>query len=589
MSDHQSFASSEEGRNPPSARSASAGQPTALELIDQCLATLPEGDQRLSILYQLRQRFEELSASTQRQEKELNKLQDVVEKLTAPANRLGTLLAKLEKGLVRIVVGGAEYVANLDPRLQDDFLKIGHQILVNEAYVVIQSLGYDGNGPIVKIRDVLEDGRLRIDQDMGRQGVFIHRSDDLSEVSLKGGDEVRLDPTARIAIERLENTQAQSHLLSEVPKVHWEDIGGQDEAISAIRRAIEYPLLHDEVFKQFRFGQPKGFLLHGPPGCGKTLIGQATAASLGQLLAAHPAAEVAPDGQETAGSESSLPPITGGTFLHVKGPEILNMWVGESERMVRDLFTQAKQERQSGKLPFIFIDEAESILGTRRAVRSYNVANTLVPMFCTELDGIEQLSQVVVILASNRPDLIDPAVLRPGRIDRKIKVGRPGRKEAGEILQVYLTDELPYADVPDKPTTNDSHPKTIMTEQILDRVFRHVPENRVLAIRLRNGRRETLYRQDLLSGAVLAGIVRRAKERAIERAIQDESSQSTGLHLEDFVAAIDEEFQESEIFPPDDSAEEWLKLLDYHPDQVVGVSPFRPGKSDEQSLASQII
>ena len=589
MSDHHPFTPSEDKTSSSSSPSFSRGNPSALELIDQCLASLPEGDQRLPLLYQLRQRFEELSSTTQRQELELNKLQEVVEKLTAPANRLGTLLAKLENGLVRIVVGGAEYVANLDPRLQEDSIKIGHQILVNDAYVLIQSLGYDGNGPIVKIREVLEDGRLRIDQDMGRQGVFIHRSDDLLNVSLKGGDEVRLDPTARIAIERLENAQSQSHLLSEVPKIRWEDIGGQEEAIGSIRRAIEYPLLHDEVFKQFQFGQPKGFLLHGPPGCGKTLIGQATAASLGQLLAEHPVTETPQDSQESSDSPVSLPPIVGGTFLHVKGPEILNMWVGESERMVRDLFAQARQERQSGKLPFIFIDEAESILGTRRAIRSYNVANTLVPMFCAELDGIEQLSQVVVILASNRPDLIDPAVLRPGRIDRKIKVGRPGRKEAGEILRVYLPEDLPYAVLPKDNIVEDPAPVLSITEQVLDHLFRQIPENRVLAIRLRNGRRETLYRQDLLSGAVLAGIVRRAKERAIERVIQKEPSHSSGLHLDDFISAIDEEFRESEIFPPDDSAEEWLKLLDYHPDQVVGVSPFRPGRGDERSVSSQII
>ncbi len=520
----------------------------------------------------------------------MKKLQGVLEKLTAPANRIGTLLDQPDKGVARIMVGGAEYYANVDPRLEGDGLKVGHQILVNEAYVVIRSLGYDQSGPIVKVREILGDGRLRIDQEAGRQGILIQRADDLASADLKVGDEVRLDPTHRIAIERLENFQGQSHLLAELPTVRWEHIGGQQEAIGAIRRSIEYPLLHEGLFSQYQFQQPKGFLLYGPPGCGKTLIGQATAASLGQLLGQERETLRPHVGNQGQDSRSQLPPIEGGVFLHVKGPEVLNMWVGESERIIRDLFLQARQQRQAGKLPFIFIDEAESILGTRRAVRSYNVSNTLVPMFCAELDGIESLSQVVVILASNRPDMIDPAVLRPGRIDRKIKVGRPGRNDVGEILRVYLTADLPYdTKKADGSGEDDGTPVSRIIDGLLENLFQRSQENRVLAIRLRNGRREILYRRDLLSGAVLAGIVRRAKERAIERAIQAGDQEPSGLSLDDLLIATNEEFKESEIFPPDDSAEEWLKLLDYHPDQVVGVSSLQPGKDGEEHRTSQIV
>jgi len=563
---------------------------SSLELLDQCLASLPEGDERIALLYQLRQRFIEMSTATQQHESERTKMQAVIEKLTAPANRIGTLIGLPEKGVARIVVGGAEYYANVDLQLEGDVPKVGHQILVNEAYVVIRSLGYDRSGPIVKIREVLKEGRLRIDQEAGRQGIFIQRADDLAEVDLKAGDEVRLDPTHRIAIERLENSQAQSHLLAELPTVRWEHIGGQQEAIESIRRSIEYPLLHSELFSQYQFQQPKGFLLYGPPGCGKTLIGQATAASLGEILAKDGESATSSVESPAQDSSSKLPPINGGVFLHVKGPEVLNMWVGESERIIRDLFLQARQQRQAGKLPFIFIDEAESILGTRRTMRSYNVSNTLVPMFCAELDGIESLSQVVVILASNRPDMIDPAVLRSGRIDRKIKVGRPGRKDVGEILRVYLKADLPYASSgAPKSGTDDEAPASKIIEGLLENLFQSSPENRVLAIRLRNGRREILFRRDLLSGAVLAGIVRRAKERAIERAIQAGDQESLGLTLEDLLISTNQEFKESEIFPPDDSAEEWLKLLDYHPDQVVGVSSLKPGKDSEEHRTSQIV
>ena len=577
-------------------RDASQGQAqrpselSSLELIDQCLASLPEGDDRIALLYQLRHRLIALTTSTQQHEAERTKMQAVIEKLTAPANRIGTLIGLPEEGVARIVVGGAEYYANVDLQLEGDVPKVGHQILVNEAYVVIRSLGYDRSGPIVKIREVLKEGRLRIEQEAGRQGIFIQRADDLADVDLKAGDEVRLDPTHRIAIERLENSQAQSHLLAELPTVRWENIGGQQEAIESIRRSIEYPLLHKKLFARYQFQQPKGFLLYGPPGCGKTLIGQATAASLGDLLAEHSAPLASPTEDSAKQVTPGLPPIEGGVFLHVKGPEVLNMWVGESERIIRDLFLQARQQRQAGKLPFIFIDEAESILGTRRSMRSYNLSNTLVPMFCAELDGIESLSQVVVILASNRPDMIDPAVLRPGRIDRKIKVGRPGRSDVGDILRVYLTADLPYASQDAaEGGTGEGTPVSQIIDGLVENIFQPSQENRVLAIRLRNGRREILYRRDLLSGAVLAGIVRRAKEKAIERAIQAGDQKPSGLTLEDLLMATHEEFKESEIFPPDDSAEEWLKLLDYHPDQVVGVSSLKSGKDGEEHRTSQIV
>lgn len=592
MSDHHSsaFQSASGKREASSGPTQRLSEFSSLELIDQCLAFLPEGDERIALLYQLRHRLIELTTSTQHHEAERTKMQSIIEKLTAPANRIGTLIGLPEDGVARIIVGGAEYYANVDLQLEGDVPKVGHQILVNEAYVVIRSLGYDRSGPIVKVREVLEEGRLRIDQEAGRQGILIQRADDLADVDLKVGDEVRLDPTHRIAIERLDNSHAQSHLLAELPTVRWEHIGGQQEAIESIRRSIEYPLLHEKLFAQYQFQQPKGFLLYGPPGCGKTLIGQATAASLGELLAKNGEASMAPVEDQAKDAASGLPPIEGGVFLHVKGPEVLNMWVGESERIIRDLFLQARQQRQAGKLPFIFIDEAESILGTRRTMRSYNLSNTLVPMFCAELDGIESLSQVVVILASNRPDMIDPAVLRSGRIDRKIKIGRPGRNDVGDILRVYLTADLPYAtqDMAEAGT-EDENPVPHIIEGLLENLFQSSQENRVLAIRLRNGRREILYRRALLSGAVLAGIVRRAKERAIERAIQVGDQESRGLTLEDLLIATNQEFKESEIFPPDDSAEEWLKLLDYHPDQVVGISSLKPGKDGEEHRISQII
>lgn len=588
MGDHRSVDSGTHQPGPGSDRQdgARGSRPGAgsgidpLALIEQCLESFSEEDPRRNILYKLRHAVMLEAALNQQREAEFKKLSEVTAKLTAPANRIGTLLEIPGEGLARILVGGAEYYANVDPRVEAGDLKIGAQILVNEAYAVIKTLGYDRNGPILKLAEAMPDGRLRFEQEMGRQPLILQRSTDLVGTQLKAGDEVRIDPTFRIAIEKLVDRTSGKHVLDEVPKVTWEQIGGQREAIAAIRKAVEYPLLHAKTFEQFKFSQPKGFLLYGPPGCGKTLIGQAAAGSLSKLMGQSQ--------QDDAKESGERPPVTSGAFLHVKGPEILNMWLGESERMVRDLFAQARARRKAGALPFIFIDEAESVLGTRRAMRSFNISNTLVPMFCSEMDGIESLHDVVIILASNRPDLIDPAVLRPGRIDRKIKVARPNRESSAEILKVYLTEELPLDQaVIAKRGGEPRQAVASLIDETIEAIFKRTDENRLLSIRLRNGQHNVLYRGDLVSGAILSSIVQRAKEKAIERTIQ--SGAPAGLLAEDVFEAVAEEFRQGEMLPPDDAAEEWLKLLDHHPEQVVGISSFRRGRQSEERLVSQII
>ena len=567
------------GNSPPGAKVNTETNP--LVLIDECLATLPETAPQHALLYKIRHQLLQEGVLHEQRETEFKKLQSVVEKLTAPANRIGTLLDLPGEGVARIAVSGSEFYANIDPRLNQDELHLGSQILVNEAYVLIDTLGLDRNGPIVKVRELLPDGRIRLEGDAGRPGQMLDRGSTLRDKDLKPGDEIRLDPTQRLAIERLDPSNSSKHALDETPTVTWDQIGGQKPAIEAIRRAIEYPLLHADTFQAYQFSQPKGFLLYGPPGCGKTLIGQATAASLAQVVAQDRGNTQYP--RENA----SHPPITEGTFLHVKGPEVLNMWVGESERIIRDLFGQARERRKQGSLPFLFIDEAESILGTRRALRSYNMSNTLVPMFCAELDGIDSLQDVVVILASNRPDLIDPAVLRPGRIDRKIKVARPGRDEAIEIMNVYFSPTLPLNHrLLREHDGNQRAAYDFLVQEAVNAIFSRTDDNRVLSIRLRNGKQETLYRRDLMSGAILASLIRRAKERAIERTIQEGEP---GLTLDDLLLSITDEFHEGEILPPDDSAEEWLKLLDHHPDQVIGISSFRKGRSSEERVVRNII
>jgi proteasome-associated ATPase len=261
-------------------------------------------------------------------------------------------------------------------------------------------------------------------------------------------------------------------------------------------------------------------------------------------------------------------------FMHVKGPEILNMWVGESERMVREIFATAREKRHEGFMPFLFIDEAESILGTRRASRYSNILSTLVPMFCSEMDGIESLDDVVIILASNRADLIDPAILRPGRIDRKIKVNRPNKEGARDIYRIYLTDDLPYDGALTKESAGLGEAIERLIDRLLERQFARREENKFLEVTLRSGRKDILYRSDLTSGAIIASVVERAKAIAIKRAIA--TQQEEGIREMDLNLSFDAEFIENDIFPPTDVTEDWLKLIDYDPENVVKIAPVKP-------------
>lgn len=547
------------------------GTPRSLMLVDQLLYATHENDRRRSLLFELRRAIIEDEVTFQEARQAIVDMQETVDKLTAPANRIGTLLGFPKKGIARVIVGGSEYLANIDSRLDPYSFKIGFSVLLNEAYVIVGELGYSDAGPIGKIGDILPDGRLRVGQEPTTQAVILERSTDLANKKLKVGDEVRIDPNFKVALERLEVQEAKDYYLEEVPDIPWEKVGGLNNTIKLIKDTIELPILHPEIFESFQYSAPKGFLLHGPPGCGKTLIGKATAHNLTERLKAETGSNVE------------------GCFLHIKGPEILNMWLGESERKVREIFQIAREKRKDGYLSFVFIDEAESILGTRRSYRSHNIANTVVPMFCAEMDGIESLQDVVIILATNRPDLIDPAILRPGRIDRKIKVTRPDKDAAKDIFRIYLTPELPI-----DPEIVKDHGDSLETavsdliNHVSDEMFQPTEENKFLEVGLRNGRRDVLYRGQLCSGAIIESIVQRAKEYAIKRAI-DNLDQESGIRTGDLVDALEAEYRESDIFPSTDSVEDWLKLLDYDAENVVKVSPIRPEKSPQRKTARRVI
>ena len=516
-----------------------------LQLVDMITAKLPPRHAAILDMVYLRDRVAEMEEMNDQARQAIEKLDAVVEKLRAPAYRVGTFLMAVEPDKAHVCAAGADYVCRLDPRIPLSSLQVGQRVLLNEAFAVVQGLGFDRNGPIVRIDELLSGGRLRIGQESGLTCSVLLRSALLAKEKLKPGMELRLDANQRVALEVIGVGKRIERALETVSELPWAAVGGQDEAVQRIRDAIELPFLHRALFKRFEHNVPKGFLLYGPPGCGKTLLGKATAFNLRRQIRA-----------ETGVDHPEF-------FLHVKGPEILNMWVGESERQVRDLFAQCRERAAEGSLAFLFIDEAESILGTRRAGRYHSMLSTVVPMFCSEMDGMEPLQNVVVILASNRADLIDPAILRPGRIDRKIKVNRPDQAGARRIYEIYLKETLPL-----------DEPKEVLARVLAESHYARTPENQFLEIVYRSGKRDHLYRGDLASGAIIAAIVERAKSVAIKRAI--ETKTEGALSRADLLLALQKEYAENDLFPPTDVTEDWLKLTDFDPDNVIKLGPIRP-------------
>jgi len=535
----------------------------AINLIDRILQMTHSEDPKLvQYLLLLRHQLETDEQQFAEAQKLIQEYEEAYEKLTSPANRIATFLDSPDEGIAHIALGDTEFFSNIDPKLEEPEFKVGTRVKVNEAYAVVGDLGYPTGGPIVKVGETFDDGRLRVSMDaQGLSGRIVQRSSDLQDTPLKVGDEVRMEPNFRVAIEQFAQREVRDYYLEEVPQLPWEKIGGQEEAIAVIRDTIEMPLLHPELYARFEKKPLKGILLFGPPGCGKTLIGKATAYNLTREYATRTNREVKE------------------YFMYINGPKILNMWLGESERIVREIFSQAREKAREGYLVFIFIDEAESILRTRSSGRYLNIANTVVPQFAAEMDGLVSLENVVVILTSNRPDYIDPAILRPERIDRKVKVVRPDRKATRDIFDIYLHSRIPLDPAALEAAGGDAEAaRNALVDDATAYLFRRNEDTEFLEVFLRNGGTERLYWKDLVSGALIMSVVERAKDFAIKRSIE-KASELEGVSSEDLHRAIRVEYKENEIFPKTDTQEDWLKLLDYEPENVVNLKPIRSSKS----------
>jgi proteasome-associated ATPase len=535
----------------------------SLSVVDELLSMTSPSDQKYQYLLLLRHQLEVDEGQMQEAQKVIAEYDEAYNKLTSPANRIATFLGNIEEeDTVLIALGDQEFIANVDPKIDTTKpIAPGDRVRVNDAYAVLKGMGPHPSGQIVKIAEVLGDGRLRVSMDsQGMNSRIVGRAERLNESPLKAGDEVRMDPTYKLALEHFAAKENRDYFLETVPEIPWSKVGGQDEVITVIRDAIELPLVYPELYEKFGKRPLKGILLYGPPGCGKTLIGKATAYNLTREYNERTGQQV----QEY--------------FMYINGPKILNMWLGESERQVRDIFATARAKAKEGYLVFIFIDEAESILRTRNSGRFTNISNTVVPQFCAEMDGLVSSENVVVMLTSNRPDYIDPAILRPERIDRRVRVKRPDRKASREILSIYLNENVPLdAAELEKHCGDRKATAQSMVDATIAYLWRKDAETEFLDVFQRNGGTERLYWKDLVSGALLSSLVERAKDFAIKRAIENKEFDKAGVTQADLNRAVSMEYKENEIFPKSDAVEDWLMLLDQAPENVADVKPIRSG------------
>jgi proteasome-associated ATPase len=480
-------------------------------------------------------------------------LREEVDKLTQPPSAYGTLLAQNDDGTVDVYSGGRKMRVAVHPALEVDELVRGGEVVLNESLNVVMARTPETSGEVVTVKEILEDGHRAII--LGRADE--ERVADLAEVlvgsTLRAGDTVLMDGRSGLLLEKLPRPEVEELVLEEVPDISYDDIGGLDEQIEQIADAVELPFLHQELFAEHKLPAPKGILLYGPPGCGKTLIAKAVANSLAKKVGAR----------AVDASAKSY-------FLNIKGPELLNKYVGETERQIRLVFQRAREKSEEGWPVIVFFDEMDSMFRTRGTGISSDVESTIVPQLLAEIDGVESLRNVIVIGASNREDLIDPAILRPGRLDVKIKIERPNEVAAAQIFGRYLTTDLPLAtdEVQELGGGDAQKCVQIMIERTVDEMYRTDNDNEFLEVTYQNGDKEIMYFKDFASGAMIENIVRRAKKLAIKRVLADGPK---GIRLADMVESIHQEYKEHEDLPNTTNPDDWAKISGKKGERIVYV------------------
>jgi proteasome-associated ATPase len=538
--------------------------------VDKLRVQIQSMEEEIRRLYQSRYQLDhatkqndKLVATLQEAKAQIEALRAEIEKLTAPPSSYAIYSSMNADGTANVFVSGRKMKVSLFPAVNGKELRRGQEVVLNEALNIIEAKTYEVQGEVVRLKDVLDGGRALVTLHFDEEKVA-ELADPLLVERLSVGDHLLYDPRSGYVIEKLPKSESEELVLEEVPDVDYEHIGGLQKELEHVRDAVELPFLNAELFAEFKLSAPKGVLLYGPPGCGKTLIAKAVANSIAKKL-----------GHLTGKEIRSY-------FLHVKGPELLNKYVGESERQVREVFKKAKERAADGNPVIVFFDEMDALFRTRGTGISSDIESTIVPQFLSEIDGVERLRNVIVIGASNRQDLIDPAVLRAGRLDVKVKVGRPDAAAARDIFSKYVSTELPFA--PEELAQHGGDRKALvekLTTLTVDAMYAASEENKFIEVTYANGEKEVLYFKDFASGALIEGIVSRAKKYAVKRAIAKEG---VGLRSEDLIRAIREEFKEHEDLPNTTNPDDWAKVAGKKGEKIVHLRTISGGPTESRQI-----
>jgi proteasome-associated ATPase len=499
---------------------------------------------------------------------QITTLKEEVDKLCAPPSTYGVYLSVNEDGTVNILAQGRKVKVNLHPSIKSEEIKPGQELVLNEGLNVVETAGYEIQGDVVILKEVLDEARavitLRADEE--KVGII---ADPLRQIKLKVGDHVLMDAKSGYLLEKLPKSEVEDLTLEEVPDISYEDIGGLTTQIEAIKDAVELPYLYADYYKEHHLAPPKGVLLYGPPGCGKTMIAKAVANNLAARIS------------EKRGEKVK------GYFLNIKGPELLNKYVGETERKIREIFIKAREKAAEDVPVVVFFDEMDALFRTRGSGISSDVETTIVPQLLAEIDGVEHLRNVIVIGASNRQDLIDPAILRPGRLDVKIKIERPDRAAAVDIFNKYMTTDLPIHQSETRQHGGDVQAALDrMTAATVEEMYSLDEDNRFLEVTYANGDKEILYFKDFSSGAMIESVVRRAKKLALKRYIH---TSEKGITVEDLLNAVREEFKENEDLPNTTNPDDWAKIAGKKGERIVYVKPLMGESKEKQRAVERVI
>ncbi|GAA4601160.1 proteasome ATPase [Actinoallomurus liliacearum] len=506
---------------------------------------------------------ERLVATLKEAREQIIALKEEVDRLAQPPSAFGTFLAAREDGTVDIFTGGRKLRVNVSPGIEIDELQRGQEVMLNEALNVVAALEFETQGEVVMLKEAFEDGERALVIAHADEERVVKLAEPLRGVPLRAGDSLMLDTRSGYAYEKIHKAEVEELVLEEVPDISYQDIGGLGPQIEQIRDAVELPYLHADLFREHQLRPPKGVLLYGPPGCGKTLIAKAVANSLAKQVA------------EKTGAEGKS------FFLNIKGPELLNKYVGETERHIRLVFQRAREKASAGTPVIVFFDEMDSIFRTRGSGVSSDVENTIVPQLLSEIDGVEGLENVIVIGASNREDMIDPAILRPGRLDVKIKIERPDAEAAKDIFSKYILTDLPLH--PDDLKEHGSSPEATvdaMIQRVVERMYSETEENRFLEVTYANGDKEVLYFKDFNSGAMIQNIVDRAKKMAIKDFLD---SGQKGLRVTHLLAACVDEFSENEDLPNTTNPDDWARISGKKGERIVYIRTLVSGKQGTEA------